>query len=164
MMGVGNRDGEGVRGVGAGDGNAREQPRDHGVDLGLLRAAGADHGFLDQPRGIFDRVEASAGGDHQHDAAGLGELERRLRVLVDEDFFDGSGVGRMIDQQGLELRGKMRQARGQRLVGVGLELAVGEVLQAVAIGLNQPPASRGKRGIETEDPQANFSSSSSGTS
>jgi len=102
-MGVGNRHRERVGGVGAGDRDARQQPRDHRVDLGLLRGAGADDGFLDESGGIFGRIEATAGGNHQHDAAGLGELECRLRVLVDEDFFDGGGVGRMIDQQGLEL-------------------------------------------------------------
>ena len=53
MVGVGDRHGERVGGVGAGDLHAGEEALDHRVDLRFLGIAGADDGFLDQPRGIF---------------------------------------------------------------------------------------------------------------
>ena len=127
MMRVGDRDGERVGGVGAGDLHSGEQARDHRVDLRFLGIADADHGFLDQPRGIFADVDAGAGGDHEHDAARLAELERRLRVLVDEHFLDGRGIGPVLGEQRLELVGQVREPARKRRRAVGLELAVGDV-------------------------------------
>ena len=165
MMGVGDGDGEGVGGVGAGDLGAGEQAHHHGVDLRLFGRAGADHRFLDQPGGIFADTHAGAGGDHQHDAARLAELERRLRVLVDEHLLDRGGFRRMLGDQRLELAGEVGETIGQRLVRLRLELAIGQVGQAVAVGADQAPAGGAEPGIEAEDEaQASRSSSSSGTS
>ena len=103
MMRVGDGDGEGVGGVGAGDRHPGQQTGDHGVDLGFLGAASADNGFLDKAGGIFAHLEAGAGRRHQDDAAGLAELQRRLRVLVDEYFLDRGAVGLSVGNQRLEL-------------------------------------------------------------
>ena len=126
--------------------DAGEEALDHRVDLRLFGVAGADDGLLDQPRGIFADLDAGARGDHQHDAARLGELERRLRVLVDEDFLGRGGVGAVVGEERVELRREVGEALGQRLLGVGLELAVGEVGQAIALGADQALAGRGSEG------------------
>jgi hypothetical protein len=103
-MRVGDRHGERVGGVGAGDARAREQARDHRVDLRLLGIAVADHRFLDQPCGIFSDVDSGARRGHDHDAPRLAEFQRRLRVLVDEHLFDCGQRGRVVGNEGFELR------------------------------------------------------------
>ena len=85
-----------------GNGNA-EKAQVHAMVSRLLRRAGADHRLLDQPGGIFADLQARAGGDHQCNTAGLAELERRLRVLVDEHFLDGGGLRGMIHEQRFQL-------------------------------------------------------------
>ena len=166
MVGVGDGDGQRVGGVGAGDGGAGQQALDHRVDLRLFGIAVADHRFLDQPRGIFADLEPAARGAQQHDPARLAELEGRLRVLVDEHFLDRGGLGRAVGDQRVELAGEVRQALGQRLGAVGLELAVGDVAEAIALGADQAPAGGPEPRIEAEDRgvSPSFSSSSSGTS
>ena len=114
VVGVGDRDGERVGGIGAGDRGAGQQPLDHRVDLRLFGIAVADHRLLDQPGGIFADLEPGAGGDHQHHPARLAELQGRLRVLVDEHLLDRGGVGRAIGDQCVELAGEVGQAGGQR--------------------------------------------------
>ena len=52
-MGVGDRHCERIGGVGAGDGDAGQQPLDHGVNLRFFSGAGADDRFLDKARSIF---------------------------------------------------------------------------------------------------------------
>jgi len=54
----------------------------------------------------------------------------------------------------------LREQRGR----VGLDLPVGNVAEAVAVGFDDRPARGAQAGIEAENPQASFSSSSSGTS
>ena len=120
--------------------------------------------FLTSARRIFADGDPGARGAHQRDAARLAELERRLRVLVDEHFLDRGGVGPVLGEQRFELVGEPRQALRQRRQRIGLDLAVGDVGEAVALGLDQAPAGRAEAGIEAEDLQASFSSSSSGTS
>src|SRR5688572_6252924 len=164
MVGVGDCDGEGVGGVGAGDGGAGEEAHHHGVDLRFVGAAGADHRLLDQPRGIFADTEAGAGGGGEDDAAGLAELEGRLRVLVDEHLLDRGGLRMVLGNQGFELARKVGEALGQRGVGLRFELAIGEVGEAVALGTDETPAGGAEPRVEAEDEaQASRSSSSSGT-
>jgi hypothetical protein len=162
-MGVGDGDGEGVGGVGAGDGSAGQKPLDHGVDLRLFGAAGANHRLLDQPGGVFADSQARPGGGGEDDAAGLAELQGRLRVLVDEHFLDRGGVRLMFRDQGFKLAGEVGEALGKRGGGAGPELAVGEVGKAVALGADQAPPGGAEAWVETEDDQASRSSSSSGT-
>ena len=110
MMRVGDRDRERVGGIGAGDLHAGKQARHHRVDLRLLRAAGADDRLLDQRRRIFADLDPGARGAHQHHAARLPELQRRLRVLVDEHLFDRGRGGLLLGDQRLELVGKRAPA------------------------------------------------------
>lgn len=58
----------------------------------------------------------------------------------------------------------MGKTAGKLFAGVGLQLAVGDMAQAVALGRNDAPAGRAQAGVKTENDQASFSSSSSGTS
>ena len=164
MMGVGDGNSEGVGGVGAGDPDAGEEPLDHGVNLRLFGGAGADDGFLDEARGIFGDVDPGAGGEHDDDAACLGELQRRLGILVEEDFLGGGGGGGVVGEEGFELSREVGQALGEGFLGVGLELAVGDVGQAVALGTDEAVAGARQRRVEAEDDQPNFSMISSETS
>jgi hypothetical protein len=164
MMRVGDRHRQSVGGIRAGDLHAREQPRNHRVDLHLFGSASADDGFLDERRRIFPDLDCGPRGAHQDDAPRLAELQGRLRVLVDEHLLDGSRGGGMVGDQGVELVSERREPARQRRIGVGLDLPVGDMRQAIALSLDQPPAGRAKAGIEAENPQASFSSSSSGTS
>ena len=164
MVGVSDCDGECVRRVWAGDRRAWEQPRDHRVDLHLFGIAVADHRFLDEPGCIFTDCYAGASRNHDDNAARLAELERRLRVLVDEHFLDRGAFGLMLGDQCFELAGEVGEPLGQRRGASGLEVAVGEVRQAVRLGSDQAPAGRAEPRVEAEDFQASFSSSSSGTS
>ena len=70
----------------------------------------------------------------------------------------------MLGEQGLELAGEVGEALGQGIGRVGFQLPVGDMGQAVAVGLDQPPAGRAEPRVEAEDLQASRSSSSSGTS
>ena len=70
----------------------------------------------------------------------------------------------MIGDQGLELVGECGEPARQRRGGVRPDLPVGDMGEAVAFSLDQPPAGGAEAGIEAEDFQASLSSSSSGTS
>ena len=150
-MGVGDGDGEGVGGIGAGDLRARQQALDHGVDLRFFGAASADDGLLDQSRGIFADRDSSASGRGENDAACLAEFQRRLRVLVDEDFLDRRGVGLVLVDQGFELARKIGEAFRERVGGLRFQLAIGHVRQAITLGADQAPAGGPKPRIEAED-------------
>ncbi len=154
MMRVGDCDRERIGGVGAGDLHAGKQAHDHRVDLRLLGIAVADHRFLDQPRGIFADRDPGAGGDHDGHPARLAELERRLRVLVDEHFLDRGGVGPLLGQQRFERIGQCRKALGKRRGAVGLDLPVGDVAEAIALGRDQAPAGGSEARVEAEDFQS----------
>ena len=151
MVGVGDRNRERVGGVGAGDLDTGQQSADHRVDLGLFGIAVADHGFLDQPRGIFADFEPAARCAQQGDSARLAELEGRLRVLVDEDFLNRRGPGRAVGDERVELAGQVRQPLRQCFAAVGLELPVGDMAEPIALGTDQAPAGGSEPRVEAED-------------
>ena len=160
-MRVGDSDGQRIGRIGTGDRHAWQEARNHGVNLHFLGRAIADDGFLDQPGGIFADLQPGAGSNHQDYAAGLAELERRLRVLVDEHFLNRGAVRLPVGDQGFNLRREVRQPRRQRLSSNGLELAVGDVAKAIALGFDQAPAGRTEARIQAEDDQPSFSNSAS---
>jgi hypothetical protein len=164
MMRVSDGDRERVRCIRAGDLHAGEQARDHGVDLRLFRAARADDGLLDQSRGIFADLDPRSRRAHQGDSSRLAELQRRLRVLVDEHLFDRGSIGAALADQRLKLVGKDRETLRQGQRRARLDLPVGDVRQAIALGLDQSPTGGAEPGIQAEDLQASRSNSSSGTS
>lgn len=163
-MGVGNRNGKSVRGIGAGDGNARKQPGHHCVDLCLLGAAGPDDCLLDEARRIFADLYSCSCSAHEDNPARLPQLQRRLRVSVHEDFLDGRCSWSLVGDQILELVCERREPDRERFVAVGPDLAVGDMDEAIALRFDETPASGAKARIEAKNPQTRRSSSSSGTS
>ena len=165
MMRVGDRDRERVGGVGAGDLHAGKQARDHRVDLRLVGAAGADDRLLDQRAAAYSPTSIPARAAH------ISTTPRAWPSLsVDCGFWltntssTAAAVGPVLGDHRLELLREPGQPLRQRRRRIGLDLPVGDMSEAVAVGLDQPPAGRAEAGIEAEDPQASFSSSSSGTS
>lgn len=164
MMCVGDCYCERVGGIWPCDPDARKKARDHRVDLHLLGIAVADDSFLHETRGIFANVDIRARGTHQDDTARLTKLQRRLRVLIDEDFLDRGAIGALLGNQQNELVRKRDQAHRERVRGFGPDMPIGNMGKAVAFGFDHAPAGRAEAGVEPEDPQVNFSNSSSGTS
>ena len=164
MMRVGDRHGERIRGVGAGDLHAREQARDHRMDLRLLRSAGANDCLLDESGGIFADLDPGARCAHQYHTARLAKLERGLRVLVDEHFLDSGGGRQLVVEQAVKLIGQCREPARQGSRRIRFDLPVGDVGKAIPFSFDQAPAGRAESRIEAEDLQASRSSSSSGTS
>jgi hypothetical protein len=164
MMRVRDCHRQGVGRIGTGDLYAREQSRDHRVNLRLLGSARANHGFLDQPRRIFANLDSCSRCAHQDHAASLAELERRLGVLVDENFLDRGCGGSVVLDQCFQLIAECPKSARQGGRRLGLDLAIGDVDEPVSFSLDQSPAGNAEPGIEAENFQASFSSSSSGTS
>ena len=98
-MRMGDRDRQRIRRIGRQRaqiaGAFRQQHFHHHRDLRLLRVAGAGHGLLDEIGRIFGDGQTGEGGDDEGDAARLAKLQGRLRVAIDEGFFDGRLVRRM---------------------------------------------------------------------
>jgi hypothetical protein len=164
MMGVGDRHSECVGAVGASDFHARQQAADHGMDLDFIGVAISDHRFLDQACGIFVDGYAAAGRGEQHDAAGLAQLQRRLRILVDEHLLDRGGLYEMHGEHLAKRIVQHDQSLRQRFLGIGPELAIGDMAQPVPFGGNDAPAGAAEPGIEADQDQASFSITSSETS
>src|SRR5439155_24546045 len=138
------------------------QSRNHGVDLRLLGVPGADHRLLDQPRRIFADLETGARRGHDDDTARLAELERRLRIGVDENLLDRGAIGAMLGNQRVELISDRSQPLRQRRARIRLQLAVGDMRQSVTLSRDQTPAGGAEAGVETENFHARLASSSSG--
>jgi hypothetical protein len=155
---------ERVGGVWSGYLRPRKEPRDHRVDLRFFGAPGADNGFLYKARRVFADIDPGAGSNHDHDAARLAELQRGLRVLVDEHFLDCGRSRCMIIEQRFELVRESGKPARQGRVCVCFDLPVRNMREAITFSLDQSPAGRPESGVEAEDPQASLSSSSSGTS
>jgi hypothetical protein len=81
----------------------------------------------------------------------MGELERRLRVGVDEHLLHSGTIGGVIGDERGEHRVEMREPLGQCRLCIGLELAIGDMAQAVAVGADQAPARGAKPGVKAED-------------
>ena len=164
MVRMGDRHRQRIGAVAAGKLHAGQQPADHRMNLGLVRAARADHRLFHQPRGIFIDGYAAASGRQQHDAAGLAELQCRLGIFVDEHLLDRGRRGMMLRQDLAQNIVQPDQALGKRVLRVGPDLAVGDMAQPVTFGGNDTPAGAGEPGIEADQDQASFSITSSGTS
>ena len=70
----------------------------------------------------------------------------------------------MLGDDRLELLREPRQPLRQRRQRIGLDLPVGDMGEAIAVGLDQAPAGGSEAGVQAENLQASFSSSSSETS
>ena len=100
-------------------------------------------------------------GGEKHDAARLAELQRRLRIFVEEHLLAG-GFGRAMRVDHLaQRRLQPHQPRRQVLLRVGPHLAVGDMAQPVALGGDHPPAGAAQARIEADDDQPSFSNTAS---
>ena len=68
----------------------------------------------------------------------------------------------MVGDERLKRIGKVCEAAGKFGGAIGLELAVGDMAETIAVGLDQPPAGGAEPRVEAEDSQPSLSSSSSG--
>src|SRR5258708_27692749 len=112
---------------------------------------GADHRFLDLVGRIFGNRQASLGRGQQHHAAAAAGLEGRGCVLVDESFLDRCLVGPEAFENLIDLTEQDDEPLAHGQVDRGADDAVGDVAQAVAVNVDDPPTGVAKPGIETEN-------------
>lgn len=134
------------------------------MHLVLAGIANADDRFLDQSCSIFTNLYARFRSVEQANAPRLTQFQRRLRIGVDEHFLHRCRTWAILKNKVGQRRIQRQQARGQGRLGVGLDLAVGDMAQPIAIDGDQPPASGAKAGVETKQDQPSFSITSSETS
>jgi hypothetical protein len=151
MVGVGDRNGQRVGRIGAAELHAGQQPRDHRLHLLLLRAAGADDGFLDDAGMIFADHQFGLRHGEQSDPARLTEFQSRLRVGIAEHLLDRRAL-RLIGFHDLHDRTvEQGQPARQGHRRIGADLAVGDMRQAIAVGTDDAPAGGAEARIDAED-------------
>ena len=95
----------------------------------------------------------------------LRQLERRLRVLVEEHFLHRRAIGSVRGDHREDGIVQMVQPFGHRRLRIGRHLPMRDMAQPRALTSHDPPAGARERGIETEDEgQASFSIAASETS
>ena len=120
MMGVTDRDGERIGGIGARL-HAGQQHADHHGDLAFVGMARAGDRFLDEVRGVLEHRQTGARRRQHHHAARLAEFQGRAGIDVHEGLFDRG------------LQGLLRRDHGgDRLeqLGEALEKSLGQPLSA----------------------------------
>ena len=85
---VGERQRQGVGGVGRGRLGQIQKPLDHFGDGGFLRRAVADDGLFHFARGDFENFQAGLGDDRQRRAARFAHDNGRLQILRVEQALD----------------------------------------------------------------------------
>ena len=93
FLGEGEREGEGVAGVGVGFFGEVQHTLDHFGDGAVLGGAVSDDGLFHFARGDFEDVEAALGGGGEARAAGFAHDEGGLEILREEEAFDDAGGG-----------------------------------------------------------------------
>ena len=142
----------------------RQQDTQHGLNLLFFGLSGAHNGFFYEPRGILRHGRAVARRTQQHDAARLPKLQRRLRVFVNEHFFDRRIIGPEVIEYGAEFLVQNYETIGQRQLGIGRNLAIVDMRKAIAFLADDAPAGRAQAGVETENDHPSFAITSSETS
>src|SRR5688572_5579165 len=142
-----------VRRVGAWIPGELEQAPHHVLDLALRRMAVADDRLLHLERGVFGYRKRVHDRRADRGATCLPEQQRRLRILVDEDFLErdlvGPGAGNDLAQSveyGLQ---PQRQVAGGRP-----DAAAGDVSQRVARPVEHAEAGDTQARIDAEDAHA----------
>ena len=151
MLGVANGDGECVGRVGRRRGRGRQQHPHHHRHLPLFRVARADNGLLDQVGGIFGHRQAGKRQGRERDPARLAQLQRRLRVPVDECLLDRRLMRPLaFDEPGQQAMDR-RQPLGERSRRVGLDRAAANEAEPRAGSLDHAPARRAQAGVDAEN-------------
>ena len=155
MMRVGDRDGERVGGVGAGDLRPGKQARDHRVDLRFFGIAGADDGLLHQPRGIFaDRRSRRARRPSCTTPRAWPSFSVDCGFLLTNTSSTAAALGPVLGDQRFELARQRRpgaaaaERPGRSSAG---RWRCGE--RRLPSAWIRSPAGRAEAGVETEDPR-----------
>ena len=91
-----------------------QQPRNHRLDLFLLRATVAGHRFLDRRRTVFDDPQPGNSEGGEDDPARVGELERRARTDTVKRSLDGGFRWDMLGDNGENYGVQSRQPFRER--------------------------------------------------
>nr|GFD52020.1 hypothetical protein [Tanacetum cinerariifolium] len=100
---------------------------------------------------IFADQQPGGSGGEQHHAARLAELERRLRIGVAQHLLGGSAVRPLGADHLAQRLEQVRQPPRQGHRRIGLDLAVGDMAQPVAVGPDDAPAGGAEPRVEAED-------------
>ena len=84
-------------------------------------------------------------------ATRLAKLQRRLRIFVDEHFFDRGIIGVKMVKHGPQFLVEHNQPARQWHFGVGFNFTIVDMRQAVAFLTDDAPASGPKAGVETQN-------------
>jgi hypothetical protein len=164
MVRMGDRNSERIGGIAARYLDPRQQAPDHGMNLRLFCIADANDGLLDKPRRIFANLEAGPSRGKQANAARLPQFQRRLRVGIDEDLLDRRRLWLILNHQIGQRTVKHNEPFGQRSLGIGRNLPIGNMTKPVSNRCDHAPAGCPKSGVEAENDQPSLSITSSGTS
>ena len=113
--------------------------------------ADADHGLLDKIGGIFRDIEPGERRHDQRDAPRLAELQRRLRIAVDEGLLDGGLMRAMGREHLVQPFVQLPQALAERQRTVALDAAASDEGKLAAFRDDDAPAGLAEAGIDAED-------------
>ena len=92
------------------------------------------------------------------------KLQRRLRVFVNEHFFDRRIIGPEVIEYGAQFLVQNYETVRQGQLGIGCDFAIVDMRKAVAFLADDAPAGRAQAGVETENDHPSFAITSSETS
>lgn len=147
---LGDRERQGVGGIGRGQLRQAEHGRDHPGDLTFLRLTVAGQGTFDLGRGMLAHEHAAPLEAQEHDTARVAQLGRTLRILVEEDAFDRSDLRLVLGDDLVQAKRDLEQAYGQRGRRRQTDHPMCKVNQALATALHHAPAEVPRAGIDAE--------------
>lgn len=146
-----NGAGEGIGGIGGGRSGKLEQANHHALHLLFGRFTLPNDRLLDLQGRVFGDRQTGVHQSADRRSARLSEQEGRLRIDIDEDFFD-SGLRWRIGGNYLADAGKERsQTLGQTLLRLRFDAAAGHINQAVSLLLNHAEAGHAQSRINAQN-------------
>src|SRR5579871_2667123 len=150
VMRMADRHGQCVRGIGTADHCAGQQAAHHHLHLFLLGPASADDSQLHGLGGVFGHRHTDQCGRQQRHSPGVAQFQRRRAIAVDIGFLDRRlvrpmqrhQIGQGVMQHLQALWDAGRAVRGDH--------PIGNVPQAVAIGLDDAPTGEAQSRIDSE--------------
>jgi hypothetical protein len=141
---------ERVRGVASRRIVQSEERPDHAGDLVLGRVAFAGDRALHESGCVLEDVDAVARKVQEYDAAGVPELRRGLSVAVEEQGFDGSDRRAVSGDHSAELVVDDREPALESERGVGVDDAVRDVPEPIAVEGHDAPPEVARTGVDAE--------------